>query len=202
MTIAGTLLGILVTHLLYKSKLKKDQKAGGEKMISEKIVNSLFDVRLFELKLREIEIGNIEIFDSTNPTTESLTYCSVFNSNSDLFKFQNDLMETMKKHELNLDRESAAFLFVMQNYLAYLMMNFQSRNDQECQAIGMTFYRDFKRWQQDFDDHIVKQINKNPVKMFSLRGYRWEKTKKKYTKKYLDKSILMKVILESQNSAA
>ena len=202
MTISGTLLGIIVTHVLYRSKLRKDQKAGGEKVISEKIINSLFEVRNFELKLREIDIGDLEIFNKINPSNESLVYCSIFNSNPDLFEFQNKLGDVMREHELNLDRDSAAFLFVLQNYLSRLMVNFQSTNDEECKVLGILFYKDFRTWQQDFDAHIVKQINKNPIKLFSLKGRVWEKTKNKYTKKYLDESILMKMISETGSNVA
>lgn len=58
--LSSGLLNIIITNIMYKRRLKKEQKIGQENMIGEKINEALLDMRSVELRCEEIEVYGIE----------------------------------------------------------------------------------------------------------------------------------------------
>lgn len=187
--------GVIITHLLYRTKLRKERKAGGEKVISEQIVKSLLAVRKFELKLRTFEVINIEgLSYIKNKSVASGCYPEILDSKENLFAFQNELLFIIDKHQENLDYKSLGFLLTMQWYLSELMIQFHGISSEELKIIGTLLFKDFQSWQKDLDKHLVKRINKSPSKLSSFTGIKWNITRNRIQKNFFGNSELSKFI--------
>lgn len=105
-SLISSIVVFIATHLFYQSKLRKENKAVGAKLISDQIMESLVSVRKFANQLRVYE--NISV-TTPEPDTDyeinpdRLNYQPIFNTEEDLFEFQDQLSELAATHQNNLD---------------------------------------------------------------------------------------------------
>lgn len=185
-------IGVIITHIFYKSKLEKERKAGGRGLIGEKIMAALIAVRTFERELRTIESvypdeNGVDQIDTDRP------FQAIFTSKEHFNNFFNELLDVLSKHEEYLDLKTVAFLLAMQDYQTKFYQNVVSE-DMDIRGIGAGLYPDLMKWQKDFDAHLVDRINKNYAKVYTLRGWWWNRTLARIRKKYVEDSILNKTI--------
>ncbi|EJE97927.1 hypothetical protein LMA_08853, partial [Liquorilactobacillus mali KCTC 3596 = DSM 20444] len=124
--VVTTFMGIVGTHLFYKSKLEKERKAGAKKILGEKIMNSFLKTRNFERQLRKFE----SVFFEGEKTVvdPNRVYPSIFYSLDNLNNFMNSLEDIIASEEAFLDMKSVAFLLAMQDYLTI----FYTSSSAEC----------------------------------------------------------------------
>lgn len=189
----GAILPGAISFIALGHNLRKKNQAGGEKVIAEKIATALLAVRDLELKLRIFEIpSDVDIRVAINQGGVSIP--AIFLNKEALIDFQNEFMSVWKSNEGYLDMTTVAFLLTMQAYLGAIMVNTDGSTDGNVQKTGLLVKDDIVKWQKDFDEHLVKQVNKKSYKLSSLNGPKWEAIKKENMSKYFDTSDLMKLL--------
>lgn len=199
--ICGIIIGAIINNFYHKSNIKKEQKVRFENMIGEQIASSLTHIRNIEQKINIMEIYDVENQINDNIKSEELAsypiYPAIMENHDTLLVFLDDISEARKSHADNVDNKTAAYLLIMNHYLMRLLALLKHVDEHDYHIIGAIIYIDFQRWQKDFDKLLINRINKSTVKLYSHTGWKWELAKKKYTKKYWDKSILK--IITTQN---
>lgn len=189
----------VITHILYNSKLKKEQKMKAKDAIWSKIVEALEEVRVLEQKARIQEIFDFEsIFQSyeyTDFTSGANRYPAIMGDSSDFFDFFREINGIREKWSRYLDPEIGALLFYMQIYCQRLM-EYTSKNKltDSYPMVGCFVFGDFLTWQVYLDNLIVKRLNKSSYKLYSENGVKWEKMKAKAFNKLWKATVLYKLI--------
>lgn len=189
----------VVTHFLYESKLKKEQKMKAKDVIWGKIDSALEEVRTVELKASAREIYNLE--DSLNESgytdfqNDIAYYPAIMEEPQTLLDYFEELNETRRKWSKYLDPDICAYLYIMQNYCMQLM-EYTKKNNllDKYHEIGCIFFIDILNWQKNYEKLIVKRLNRSKYKIYTENGKKWERAKKKLDKKLWKKSILYKLI--------
>ena len=194
-SLISSIVVFIATHLFYQSKLRKENKAVGAKLISDQIMESLVSVRKFANQLRVYE--NISV-TTPEPDTDyeinpdRLNYQPIFKTEEDLFEFQNQLSELAATHQNNLDYKSLAFLIAMEKYLLLILQYLPITKPDDIKVIGTMLEGDITRWNKGFDKHLVRRINRAPYKLNSFTGWKWKYTLNRISKLYVNKSSLGK----------
>lgn len=168
-------------------------------MLSEKIAEAMLDVQKFERRIRIIESVSKDITEIDSAKAKVVP--AIFYSKENLFEFQNDLSHVLAEHERYLDMKTVAFLIAMQRYLSKLMVSFVGQSDEGLQQLGLLLSGDVTKWQKDLDKHVIKKINKNPYKLNSLSGKKWDWIRTRVINKYVDESDLSKIVEGMDKSA-
>ena len=189
----------LITHMLYNSKLKKEQKMRAKDIIWEKIVSAFEEIRQLEQKAKEQEIFDFESIFKKEGYTDFFKdvghYPAIMDSFDTFFGFFKEVNDARGKLALYIDPEVGAYLYYMHSYSMKLMEYMKKNNLVENYPLaGCFFFQDILNWQTHFDDVIVKRLNRSSYKLYSEHGEKWEKAKKKVEDKLWNESVLCKLI--------
>lgn len=197
-TIVSGLIGAASTYFFTVFKIKKDRKVEFEKDIGKKIAESLYNVRKV---IREANIH--EIYDADNVIKEGANdvqlgnfpiYAAILSDKDSLLNFWGTINDVRMEEEMYLSYTSSAYLLYMSNYLTKLIQFLGQFEEVNYHLVGAILIFDIQKWQRSFDKQIVREINKNKLKLTSKTGMKWEFEKKKINNKYWNKSILKKLI--------
>lgn len=196
--ITGAAVGGLVTYIITALKDRRDRKIEYEKDIGSKIAKSLYFIRETLQIFKEIEVYNLEEElekgNSDGSLSKHAVYPSILSDGKTLISYFDIINDARKEHEIYLSYKSSSYLFYISNYLLELT-KFAARLDSvDYPLLGAFLITDFQNWQEKFDKVIVKEINKNKLKLVSKSGYLWEWNKKRINKKYWDKSLLKELL--------
>lgn len=181
--------------------MKKDRKIEFEKNIGVKIAESLYNVRKV---IREANVQ--EIYDVDNALEEGANdsqlsdfaiYAAILSDRNSLSNFWETINDVRKEEEMYLSYTSSAYLLYMSSYITKLIQFLGQFEEVDYHLVGAILIFDIRQWQRSFDKQIVKEINKNKLKLTSKTGMKWEFEKKKINNKYWNKSIL-KQLIESE----
>ena len=201
--LGGTGLNGIITHILYNSKLKKEQKMQAKNIIFDKIVNALEEIRKIEVSIRTQEIFNLEdIFESEKYTDfledNIVCYPAIMNSFDTFFEFFNKVNTSRETFAPYIDPEVGAYLYYMQNY-AIELMEYIKKNNLPYPFAGCFIFQDLLNWQTHLEELIVRRLNKLNYKLYPEHGKQWEKKKKKVKDILRKKSILYKLINDADD---
>ncbi|MFD2628771.1 hypothetical protein [Oceanobacillus kapialis] len=196
--LGGGLGGVILTHLFYKSKLKKEQKIRFQNEVGDRIAKSLIEVRDIELKADVIEVydienqlesrgSNLNIFES------SAIYPAIMHDKQSLIDFINDISFARYNYEKDLDCQVAAYLLYIERYLSELSLFLSDFDEDAMPTLGTIFIADIQKWQRSFDNILVKKINSHPTKFERHHGFRWKLEKNRTRKKLYYVSILYRL---------
>lgn len=205
-------LGVLLTHIFYKAKLKKEQKVRFENVIGDHIASSLLLIRDLELECQSMEIYNIHKLLNDEDANINLfgdlcQYLSIFNDWNCYKEYLNKIHEVRHKYEKYADCEVTLYLVFIEKYLYQLGLYLSEYDEKLLPAFGAIFSGDIISWQREFDKVLIRKINSNRCKIeshFTLKykrkrrkiiDKRWKKTllgliKTGYAKKKKDKVVL------------
>ena len=194
--LGSCVINTILSHILYKYKLKKDLKNMGNNSVATKIQESLEYVRNVELSSTEQEIFEFEELIKEKGTSINFfygegIYLSIFNDTKSLIKFVNKIRECREKYESNLNCKIALNLVYMERYLMKLMMFIKNNGgDEYIRFWGTIFIFDFQKWQKRMDIMLVKEINKHNYKLESHETLKWKVLRKFELTKQYEKSLL------------
>lgn len=189
----------IITHILYNSKLKKEQKVKARNTIWNRTVDALEEIRKIELGVKAQEIYEFEEVTQRNGYTDffkdTLHYPAIMNDADSFFTFFlriNNARATLTPY---IDLQTAAHLYYMQDYAMRLMEYLKKNNlTKNYPLAGCFFFQDLLFWQKSLDSIIVKRLNKSNYKLYSEHGFRWEFWKKQVERKLWKKTILYKLV--------
>lgn len=196
----------IITHILYNSKLKKEQKMRAKTNIWNKIVECLEQVRELELGAKSQEIYNFEEMISgggyTDFSFDGLRYPSIMSDADTFFSFFTKINEARAQMSQYLDPEVGAYLHYMSGY-AFQLMDYLKKNNLagEYPLTGCFFFQDILAWQNALDTVVVRRLNKSSYKLHSEHGIRWNFAKKKVYMKLWRKTMLFKLIYDIDDSS-
>lgn len=196
-TILGSsVLNGILTHFLYKNKLKKELEAKGHEMIASEIGKSLQFVRNMELKLTVQEIYDVENVlnergSKVNMFEGECIYPEIFNDWESFNSFREIVHECRMEHEKNLSVKSALNLVFIDRYTSQLGLFMSENGDESTLPIwGTIFIFDLQKWQRKMDKLLVKEINKYGYKLESHETKKWKILRKIELTKQYNKTIL------------
>ncbi|RBP61046.1 hypothetical protein DES36_11545 [Alkalibaculum bacchi] len=195
--------GIVLTHVFYKSKLRKEQEVRFQNTIGDNMAESLLAVRDIGLKASVVEIYDIDYileeqkgeFDFSS----NAQYPSIMTNREIFLGFHSELMSARRIYGKNLPRDVAAYIWYAEKYFGHLIGYLGSLDKIDLPTFGTIFLKDIQEWQISFDRMLVKRINSNPTKLELHSGIRWRIEKKKVLNKLWGKTILKKVINNEQD---
>jgi len=196
-TILGsTVLNGILTHFLYKNKLKKELQSKGHEMIANEIGKSLNFVRNMELKLTFQEIYNISEEIDNRGSQVSLfggecIYLEIFNNLESFNEFINLVQQCRVEHEKNLSVQIALNLVFIDKYIRQLFLFMSELGPEEMLPVwGTIFIFDLQKWQKKMDKLLIKEINKYGYKLESHETKKWNRLRKRELVKQYEETIL------------
>lgn len=187
---------ILITHILYSSKLKKELKNEGKSITSKQVEESLQFFRDVELETNKQEIFNIEELLKDKGSSIDLIdgeaiYPEFFNNWQSFNNFYDKIHECRQKYEKNLSCEVALNLIFIDRYL-YKLSLFVSENGNEKMLPfwGTIFIVDLKKWRNKLDLLLVNELNKHNFKLESHESKKYYRLRKKILVKQYENTIL------------
>lgn len=198
--IIGAVLGVIVTHIFYKSKLRKEQKVRFDGMIGERVANALLKIRDVEQIALLIDLYELnDIIDKHNDKfdflNEGTKYLSIFNNWNSYNEFMNQIVDVRRNFEKDVDCETSLYLLFIERYLMQLGMYMKGFND-ECllPTLGTIFSYDIQKWQREFDKILIKKINSHACKLEPHYGKKWNKKREKIVERNWNNTILQALI--------
>lgn len=173
------LINIIITHILYNSKLKKEFKYKGNDMLAKDIENSLQFVRNIELEIMKQEVYSFDNIIKQkmqiNVFNPDCIYPEIFNDWDSYISFMDKIQEIRKVHEKNLPCKIALNIVFIDRYIKQLSL-FMSDNGGETMLPfwGTIFIYDLQKWGIKVDRLLVKEINKYIYKLESHNGIKWK----------------------------
>lgn len=197
-SILSGVVGSIITYIFTVLKMKKDRKLEFEKSVGSRIATSLYAVReaIEEANVQEIyDVDNAFKEGANNPELNDFgIYPAILNDHQTLVDFWEKINHVRIDHELYLSYKSSAYLLYMSGYLTKLIQFLNQFDQVDYHLIGTLLIFDLRSWQRSFDKQIVKEINKNKLKLTSKTGRKWEIEKKKINNEYWNKSFLKAII--------
>lgn len=193
-------IGVMFTHIFYKSKLKKEQKVRFDNVVGDRIADSLIKIRDIELISSTIEIYDINGLLSkkgskTDFLNEGPRYLAIFNDWKTYNDFMHKITEVRQTLERDVDCEVALYLVFIERYL-YQLSTYMSefRDEKLLPVLGTIFTLDIQKWQMSFDKVLIKKINSHICKLESHDGIKWKIKRKRIVEKPWKESILQMLI--------
>lgn len=180
----------VITHFFDMRKFKKERHNKYQDKIGENIASALTAVREIVLSTKSIDVYSDSIgyasVDSTKAFSDTLLYPAFMENKDTLLEMCTSVSEARGKHEPYLDLMSAAYLYVFERYLMNLAM-YIGKHDyvDELDTLGCVLIIDIQKWEEKFDRHLVKRINRPHYRLFSRHGWVWKIAKYYVEKKYL-----------------
>ena len=199
--IAGSVVLIILTaittHFFDVRKIKEQQKISLQDSVEKRIVEACIAVRDLLLRGRTQEIFDVQRIgkDRFRPTiSDSAIFPSYANDRDAFLEYALQISETRRLYEPYLSVKSTAFLLIYEQYfleLAHLIGLTSVSN--RIQLIGALTMVDVQKIRKDFDDVLIKEINRPTPLLESKNTRKYEKLKETYRSKYIDQSVLMKI---------
>lgn len=196
-TILGSsVLNGILTHFLYKNKLKKELQSKGHELIANEIGQSLEFVRNMELLLTIQEIFNIsdEINNRGSQVNLFEGECislEIFNDWDSFNKFVDVVQQCRREHEKNLSVKIALNLVFIDRYIRQLSLFMSEYGKEELMpAFGTIFIVDLQKWQKKMDRLLVKEINRYRYKLESHETIKWRILRKWELERQYERTIL------------
>ncbi|MFV0529493.1 MAG: hypothetical protein ACK5MN_12370 [Lachnospiraceae bacterium] len=200
----GGIIGFFLTHIFYKSKLRKEQKVRFENVVGDQIALSLMETRKLELMAGVIEIFNIEGSlkekgSSINffgvPGEHEAYYLEITGSIEKINSFSKSIADIRRNHEPNLDRETTSYLVLIDRYMMTLRLFLSEAGGGEeiYPTWGTIFFRDIQRWQKKFDGLLIEKINSAPCVLEPHNDEKYQKIRDKVLDELWKTSILYKL---------
>lgn len=192
----------ILTHFLYKNKLKKELQSKGHEMIANEIGESLQFVRNMELKLTVQEIYNVEHELDNRGSQVNLfggecIYPEIFNNWESYNLFREMIYECRSKYEKNLSVKIALNIVFIDRYINQLSLFMSENGGEDVLPIwGTIFIFDLQKWQKKMDKMLVKEINKYAYKLESHETKKWTRLRKKELTKQYEGTILHYLLTE------
>lgn len=181
--LSGSLIGVIATHLLYKSKLDKEGQAKIEGNIREEIHSSL---KTFKELIQDLNNNNImyyeelikdEKLDFFNQQPISPNILTSMDQVSDYY----DRINTMRNIHLDkLNEPLAATLYCLERYFLNLQKYLHSLRQDQYQLIGSIIINDFQKFYEVISTLIYNEFGKYRSEYFKHNSKDWEQTKEKY----------------------
>lgn len=193
--LSSGLINIIITNLLYKHNLKKEQKIGQENMLGEKINNALMQMRDLELQCKVIEIYDAEnevLSDKFDAFQVSTVYLGILTDDDSFDKFTKCISRLRREQERYLGYKESALLLFIDRY-CFNLKKFAHKYQLPYQVLGATFLFDFEEWQKCCEKILIKRINKPKYKLYDKNSNKWIREQKKMKKKLWEKTLLYKV---------
>lgn len=191
----GVINGI-ITHFLYRNKLKKEMQTKGHEMIANEIGKSLQFVRDMELRLKVQEIYDAENEIEKRRSQVNLfggecIYPEIFNDWNTFNQFYEVIRECRSKHEKNLSVKTALNVVFIDRYIMQLSLYMSEHGSEKDLPIwGTIFIFDLLKWQKRMDRMLVKDINKHTYKLESHETKKWKRLRKKELIEQYERTIL------------
>lgn len=198
--LSSSFLNGLITHFLYKNKLKKEQEMGHKNMIGEKVKEALLEARELELQCTEQEVYEPEETFQEQEFSYFGDYAISLGITRDMetfFEFMSSITHIRKEYEKFLGFKEAAFLYYIERYCNEfsLVVGKYSLSFDEA---GALFIADFQRWQKQYEKLLVRKINHPNYKIYDKNKRGWKKEKRRIDKKLWKKSLLYKFESDKQ----
>lgn len=193
--LSSAVLNGIITHLLYKNKLKKEREIGHEKMIGDKIYESLTQARELELmcKVQEIydpeKAFSEEEFSAWNDQT---IYLGITKDQESFSKFVDRISELRTEYDQYMSYKESAYLKYIENYCLDFF-HFAGVYNVSIKEAGAVFIYDFQRWQQRFERILIKRMNNPKYKLYDKSRIGWRVAQHMVKRELKDKSLLYKV---------
>lgn len=193
------------TYLFTTFKMKKERKIEYEKSVGSKIAASLFATRDV---IKEADVIEMYDFDNSfrnmannSELNDFAIYPAILNDRTTLLNFWEKINDLRQNHELYLSFTSSTYLLHISRYLTKLLSFLDQFEEIDYHLVGAILIVDIQKWERSFDKHLVKEINKNQLKLTSKTGKKWERKKKQINDEYWEKSILkiMLVTIEADS---
>lgn len=196
--IGSGVLSAFISHILYRSKLKKEQGIKFQNMIGERIADALNKAYELadQLKITEkykahdqMKIGLFDAFDKKD------LYPAIMSGPDTLNKFMTEVSEFRGKTEKFLDSKLTLDLVYLERYIFQLNVYASGFGKVDFfPLLGMIIEPDLDKWYVSFVKRIVKNQNKTKCKIECHFGKRWARLRKKFVEKRWINSDLYKVI--------
>ena len=199
--IGSGVLSAIIAHILYKSKLKKEQNIKFQNMVGEHISDALN--KAYELAERLKTAEKYKAYEqmtksSFNAFDKRDTYPEIMSGPDELNNFSAEVSNFRSNTEKFLSSKITLDLVYLEQYI-YQLNVFVSGfgNSKLFPLLGMVVVPDLDKWYTGFVKKIVKSQNKAKCKMECHFGKRWMRLRKKFVEKRWINSDLYKVINNS-----
>lgn len=192
--LSSSFLNGLITHFLYKNKLKKEQEIGHKNMIGERVKEALLEARELELQCTEQEVYKPEETFQEQEFSYFEDYAISLGITRDMetfFEFMSNITRVRKEYEQFLGFKEAAFLYYIERYcneFSHMLGKYGLPFDEA----GALFIPDFQRWQKRYEKLLVRKINHPSYKIYDKNKKGWEREKRRINKTLWKKSLLCK----------
>lgn len=203
--ISGGLITELLRLLFSKFKINSEQRAHVNVEMIKKRIEAIQETRkmcnmlnVYEsLNLAHPENGLNQPF--LNCRDNHTIYAAVLEDRTAWMNFTDRMIEVNNKYKDWLDCEVGAWLLYLDTYGINLSMFIGSNGLWEQSfKLGAIFIADFRKWQREFDDVLVKKMNKIPLKNEAHTGKIWDKHKNKMEKRW--RATILYNLLNNQES--
>ncbi len=183
--LSSSVLNGILTHILYKNKLKKELKIKGHEMMANEIDKSLQSVRSMELKLTVQEIYDVQNVIEQRKSQVNLfegeaIYLEIFNDWKTYNGFKEVIAECRRKYERNLSVKTALNLVFIDRYIQQLSLFLAEHGGEDMMPFwGTVFIFDLQKWQKRMDKLLIKEINQYTYKLESHETIKWKIMRKK-----------------------
>ena len=208
--VASGFLGTAANLYIHKKNARMDKR----QVITEEKVKAISETIDFErsgLNFEILALAHPEFDLNPDPVDKvvnldsGIRYSVIFESRDSLTYFYSQLCDIRKKNEKYLSLDSAALLWVAEQYyidLCKLLTALNSMDDhQEGEDYlfihGLLYTNDYVAWQRKIDDTLVKELKNANELLLSHSGEPWEYAKRNALAFY-EKSLLK----QSLNNAA
>lgn len=200
--LASGVLGIAITHMLYRSKLRKEQKVRYENVLGDNIAKALTAVRDLGLECRIQEMVDV-IWKLQEPEGSSAVskidrkFPELLKSKESLLEYVDKIINVRKENERYLDHKLSAQLYYIERYCIQLIKYIEQHKLEEgFYLVATVFAIDIKDWEKLMEKTVVKCINNPKYKVYKQEGRMHEWERKRINKKLWKKSILRGLIVE------
>jgi hypothetical protein len=162
--IAGIVIGAVIDHVLYGSKVRKEQKS---KILSNNTQERVEAVKQFKKLISEL--NKIEILSIAHPEEcgEGKGYCFIFNNWKTLNEFADRYRTLRNKSEELLNIRCLMCIILGDKYLWDLQKMQCYFTDENLYILGIFFTNEIEKWKRKTIDKLNKFLNKPPLKFQS-----------------------------------
>ncbi len=192
--LSSSVITTLLTHFLYRFRLKRELRSSGNELHAKEIEKSLKRIRDMELNIRDNKTFNLEeaicLTDITNESNDAI-YPMIFDNWENYEQFMQLVTYCRKNDGKNLNDKLALNLVFIEKYMEQLALFMETKGRNiDITLWGTVFYYDLQKWQKRFDKMIVKEMNKYPYKIVTRQSKKWEYLRKREVDKQYKKTIL------------
>lgn len=184
----------IIAHILHRNRLTVENQKKVEKSMDDQILEALLKARelahqIFTLEIYDcqgiIKQGN---FDAYHP---EVVYPEIMNSPQYLKNYLDAITDFRKRYDLYLSRTIALNIIFIDRYLRQLQVYSNGWGESQIYPyIGAWIYIDLQKWAFQFDDLLVKKINRRKYKLQSHQGWLWKKQRRKIVEQQWEETLL------------